>query len=401
VVTFLLVPFATVASFLPVLSVGVLAPFVAVDEGIDPTLAGVVAAVLFVVAGLVSTRIGGLADRFGPHAGLTLMFGSSAVAWWLLAGAEEPLRLGLGLLFAGACIASGIPTATILCFRMFEGRTLRFAIGITHAGTQVGAVLTGGVLPVLVLVVGWRHSLRWMGGLSVIGLAFVLVLWRRQRHLFPPSTSRRATPSIRRLMSVNPGLARLAGFMLLFNTITNAGIVFLPTYANQAMGLEPSVAARTTMVMGLASIAGKLLWGFAANPREGRRWFLGLAAVSFCVISLLALAPRLGPVALWVGAALFGGTVTTWTVPATRVTVYLAGSRYSGTAASLVMTSAFLGGAAGPPLFAWALSLAGFASAWGGGLAIIAASTFMLRRRFTTTRPPVPDGTSPGPGEER
>lgn len=388
--TAFLVPFATVASFLPALSVGVLAPFIVQQEGSSPALAGFVSAALFAIAGLVSTRIGGLLDRVGPYAGLVIMFASSGATWWFWSGATGPVRLSLGLLCAGLCVATGIPTATILCFRVFTGRTLRFAIGMTHAGTQLAAVLMGGLLPLLIVAVGWRDALRWMILTSLLGLLLVLVLWRKQRGLYRRTARQTAAPSMRRLLAANPRLLPLVSFMLLFNTITNAGIVFLPTYANAALGFEPSVAARTTMVLGMASMLGKLAWGFAPDPADGQRWLVLLVIASTATLTLLLLAPWLGPLALWVGTALFGATVATWTVPATRVTVYIAGARFSGTAASVVMTSAFLGGAAGPLIFSALLATAGFAASWGGGLVAVALSSLALRRPFEpSVQPPV------------
>lgn len=385
-VTSFLVPFATVASFLPVLSVGVLAPFIAEAEGIDPVLAGYVSAALFAAAGIVSTVVGRFLDHLGPYAGLVLMFLSSAATWWCWAGATGPLRLALGVAFAGVCVATGIPAAIILCFRVFAGRQLRFSIGMAHAGTQLAAVLVGGLLPLVIVAVGWRDALQAMILTSALGLGLVLVLWRQQRQLYTRRHERPAAPSIRRLLVASPQLIHLVGFMFLFNTITNAGIVFLPTYANTALGLDPSVAARTTMVMGLASMVGKLSWGFARHPADGHRWLRRLVLVSLSVVTLLLLAPRIGPIALWTGTLLFGLTVTTWMVPATRIAVYVAGERFSGTATSVVMTSAFLGGAVGPLAFSGVLAAAGFVGGWGAGLAAIAVSSVALRRPFMPAR---------------
>jgi predicted MFS family arabinose efflux permease len=385
--TSFLVPFATVASFLPVLAVGVLAPFIAQSEGIDPVVAGYVSAALFATAGIVSTVIGRLLDQLGPFAGLILMFLSSAATWWCWASATGPVGLAAGVLFAGLCVATGMPAAIILCFRVFADRRLRFSIGMAHAGTQLAAVLAGGLLPLVIVAVGWRAALQWMALTSTVGLVSVLVLWRHQRDLYTRVHDRPAAPSVRRLVVGNPQLVRFVGFMFLFNTITNAGIVFLPTYANTALGLDPSVAARTTLVMGLASMVGKVSWGFARHPSEGHRWLLRLVVASMAVLTLLLFAPRLGPAALWVGTLLFGLTVTTWMVPATRVAVYVAGARYSGTATSVVMTSGFLGGAVGPLAFSWLLGAAGFVAGWGGGLAAIALASLALRRPFDPPRP--------------
>jgi MFS family permease len=377
-VTIVIAPLTTILGFLPVFSIGVLAPFLAASEGIDPRLAGAASAALFLATSVASSQVGRLVDRVGPEAALLMMLLSSAAAWGLLAGAEGPIRAVAGAVLAGVGVAFAMPTATALCFATLRERTLPLAVGLTHAGTQMGAVLAGTVLPLLVVALGWRDALRaLMVTCLLAALGSVVALMTRSGRTRDISVS---PPRVSALLRASSEMRRLVGFVLLVNGVTNAVVVYLPTYAYQQVGLAPRTAALTTSVMGVASVVGKLLWGFARDADNGRTWLIGLVASSVLAMSLLVVSPWAPGAVLWIAVALFGLTQTTWAVPTSRISVHLSAPGLSGTATSVVMMAGFLGGAMGPLGFLVLIGGPGFTAALLLGGAVLASSTRSLPR---------------------
>lgn len=384
-----LAPVFTLVGFLPVFSLGVLTPFMARDADLSPAVAGLLATGLFGAAALASTQAGSFVDRFGARAGLATMCSCSVVSWSVASVADSVALAVTAVGIAGIALGLAIPSVTRLFFTRLEGRTLGLALGIAHSGTQLGSVVAGGLLPTLAVTMGWREAVRVSAALPAFVLILVFLLVGRVGTSASTSADAVRLPFLRALREI-PGLARLVMFASVVNAVVNSGVMYLPSYAAASFELDLVTAGLTTMVMGVASIVGKVLWGASRLGRSPRGLYLFIFS-SAAVLLLLVLAPLLGTWALWVGAALFGFTATTWAVPTTQVAGLHAGAAHSGTAAAAVMMAGFAGGSLGPPLFGAALNLGGFSAAWGIAMLVLASASWFLRRLLVPQRNPQGD----------
>jgi len=296
---------------------------------------------------LGSLAAAGLSRRFGIKAAFMWSLGASALALMLSGlvdsyGALWLLRAIGGvstavLYIVGASLSSGIGR---------EGASPQqsarlVAIYITGVGS--GIVISGLLVPSILAASGpqgWHSGWIWMGALSMALLAVAGVALKavppqfaRDSGLLPLREARRLWPTF-------------ASFALYA-----AGYVSYMTYIVlllRQQGGSAALSALFWIVLGIASIAGTLLWGrVLARVRDGR----GPAIVSV-VVMLGALPVLLWPTlqAAFVSAIVFGGSFMAGPSAVTTLVRKLSAPQLA-TAAIAAMTVAFgLGQAFGPLL---------------------------------------------------
>ncbi len=331
----------------------------------------------YLVMSLVS---GFLAARFGSKK--TILFGLGGVAVALAAtalardfGGALAARFATGL----ASGAVNVP-AVALVSRWFGARERGLASGVAVGGTSVGLAVSGLAVPLFASSAaprGWPGA--WLLFAAAAAAMFVVCLFvLRERPAGTASVSAPAAgsggarwsgflPAIPAMLRTRgfPPLA-LAYFLYGFSYIVYA--TFFVNFLIRERGFESGAAGRLWFLVGLASAASGLLWGFVSD-RIGRARALAL------IYALLAGAYGVFGLARADGLLIFSGflfALCSWSVPA--VVAATAGDILGSERASMglgLLTFCFgLGQAAGPTI---AGLLAGASGSYAAGFLLAGA----------------------------
>jgi ACS family hexuronate transporter-like MFS transporter len=131
--------------------------------------------------GIAYVLFGRLVDRVGAKIGYAL-----AVTLWTIGHVAHALFTSTtGMLIARVPLAIGeagtFPSALAATNEWFPKRERAFAIGIFNAGSNVGAIVTPLVVPIIAVTFGWQMAFIATGLLTVLWLAAWLAFYRRPR----------------------------------------------------------------------------------------------------------------------------------------------------------------------------------------------------------------------------
>lgn len=131
--------------------------------------------------GIAYVAFGRLIDRIGARAGYAV-----AVGLWTLGHLMHVFFTSTaGMLIARVPLAIGeagtFPAAIAATNEWFPKRERALAIGIFNAGSNVGAIVTPLIVPVITVTLGWRWAFIITGLLTVLWLVAWLAIYRRPR----------------------------------------------------------------------------------------------------------------------------------------------------------------------------------------------------------------------------
>lgn len=179
------------------------------------------------------------------------------------------------------------------------------------------------------------------------------------------------------------GLGFAAGMSVLF--------AFMPLFAQEELGLSASQAGRAAALMGLAGVSGRVLWGYLGD-RSSRPSALLLAVSSVSVVSITLLlgATLFGPMLLWIGAVVAGGSLLSWHSLAWLVIISRVAAARTGRASGVMNVGSTAGFALGPPVAGALLDATGsYPTVWisvGVLLATLSALFWSVRNRVDTNQ---------------
>lgn len=136
-------------------------------------------AILFQGAyGISYVLFGRFVDRFGARIGYTV-----AVTLWTIGHVMHvAFTTTAGMAFARIPLAIGeagtFPAALAAANEWFPKRERALAIGIFNAGSNVGAIVTPLIVPIIAVTFGWRMAFIVTGLLTVVWLAAWLLFYR-------------------------------------------------------------------------------------------------------------------------------------------------------------------------------------------------------------------------------
>ena len=127
--------------------------------------------------------VGRLMDRVGARWGMGLAIGFWSLAATVHAGASSVMQFAMARFALGLGESGGFPGAIKAVSEWFPKRERALATGIFNAGSNVGALLTPIVVPILVLTFGWRAAfiVTGLSGLALMAVWF-FVYRRPQEH---------------------------------------------------------------------------------------------------------------------------------------------------------------------------------------------------------------------------
>ncbi len=178
--------FATTINYMDRQILGLLKPLLMQDLGWTETDFGDIVAVFSLMYAFGYAGMGRFMDKVGIKIGLPI-----AVAGWSVFAAMHGLmstvtgfkiaRGGLGIMEGG-----NFPASISAIREWFPAKERALATGIFNAGSNIGAVVTPIILPVLVAAFGWQVSFLITGCLGFIWVVLWVVLYEhpeKQRHL--------------------------------------------------------------------------------------------------------------------------------------------------------------------------------------------------------------------------
>src|SRR5215211_7389853 len=189
--------FATTINYVDRQVLGILAT----DEGFKATIGwneaeyGLVNTAFQAAYALGLLVVGGLMDRFGTRKGF-----SFAIIFWSVAAmchslARSAFGFGIARFFLGLGEAGNFPAAIKTVAEWFPKKERALATGIFNSGTNIGALVTPLVVPVITFKWGWRAAFIVTGAIGFIWLVAWWALYRPpEEH---PSLSKRELEYIR------------------------------------------------------------------------------------------------------------------------------------------------------------------------------------------------------------
>lgn len=255
--------------------------------------------ILYGMSGVLS---GYLVDRFGPRrvilaSGvlfvLSLLANSMATAQW-------HLYFTHGVLAALSLSGMGWVPVSVLVARGFRRRQ-GLALGIASAGVGVGIAIFVPLVQVMIQWGGWRVAFVGLAIISAV-VTFSVGLFALRGLGTGPAPEAHATPLPDRISMGPPGwtlasAVRSQPFWLVAATfvLLNSPVQLVLTHhVAHLVGVgQPKVfVANVVGLVGLVSVAGKILWGYLSD-----RWWVEatyLTGIAFLIAGILTLM-RVGP----------------------------------------------------------------------------------------------------------
>lgn len=277
-----------------VFGVPVLAPVIAPEMGIDPTLVGIYVAICYLTAQVTGLMSGGFIDRFGA---LRLSQASCLLAALGIVALFPALvwLAPLAAVLMGCCYGPLNPTSSKILRGLGDARHQPLIFSVKQTGVPVAGVLVGALLPVLTVEFGWRVAFGVFALLAVI----VAIALQPIRETFDSDRDRAGgRPRIEimgplRLVLKDRALRgmSLVGFALAGSQICVSSFYVL--YLTQVQGWSLVNAGMIYAVVQGGGIAGRLVWGSVASHLFRPAWVLG--GLSLIVALLFALVAAMTP----------------------------------------------------------------------------------------------------------
>lgn len=338
----------------------VMAPVAAPALGVSPAAVGYFVTAAYLGSMVGTATAGGWVSRFGPIrvsqagmilCGLGLAIAATGSASAVIAGA---LLIGLGY-------GPATPASSVILARAAPPGRLALTFSIKQTGVPLGTAIAGATVPALVLVLGWQGAALGIGlacALFGLGIFPLSKKYDADRNRAAPVSLRSAFAPVL-LVLRHRRIRQLAVTSLVYGGVQITLVAYLVAFLTQSFALSLVLAGMVMATSQLASVAGRILWGVAADRLLSRRATLGLLGVGMGVTALFAL----GADARWPLAALFafaialGATAVGWNGVFLAELSRLAPSGRIGDVTGGSSFFTFLGVVLTPPLFHFVLGL--------------------------------------------
>lgn len=363
----------------------VLAPAASVDIGVPATLVGVVTALIYLASAVAAPAAGARVPRVGPvritQCGLLV-----AGAGLALAALAHPAAVIIAALVIGLGYGPSTPAGTALLAEHTPPRLRNVIMSVRQTGVPLGGALAGLAIPWLITTGGWRMAvLVFAGACAVIAVA-LQPLRAKFDHPSARATAAHADfGDAWRLLLSHAELRRISFTAFLFGGVQMSFASFLVVFLMERADLSVVRAGAVLSAAMLSGIAGRLLWGAAADYyRNPRGVLIGLGvAAAVCAAAMAQVSPQ-WPYAAIVGlASIFGAATLGWNGVYIGELARVAPPGKVAMVTGVSLSCAYCGVVVAPPVFALVLALSG---SYVAGFMMLAALALagvasLLRRR--------------------
>ncbi len=362
---------------LPMVAVGILAPYLIEDLEISRGDVGLLVSVVAGVSAVLSPMAGSIIDRIGDRTGLLVVVGCGAGSLVLMAVAGTFAAMAAALAVAGLCRAGANPATNRLITDRIPLGGRGWVTGVKQSGETAAITLSAAALPAAAALWGWRQALLVLAAVAAATLVAAATTIDRAR------AARRAGP--RASGPVRASVHRLNLYNMIMGAGTGSITAYLPLYAHEDGGLT---AAAAGSVMIAAGAVGGLV-RLTASRRSETHWgypdaMAGFATIACIATVLMLAAPHLGPEAFWLSAALWGAGGLGFGAISMLAVMAEADEARTAWASGMVVFWFSLGFCVAPPLFGWSLEHIG---AYQPAIGVVAALYVLATILMIFSRP--------------
>jgi ACS family hexuronate transporter-like MFS transporter len=391
--------FAGTINFMDRAAIGILAPFMQRDLGLDAAAMGIVFSTFFMGYALFSFIGGYFSDRAGPRR----TYAVAGVAWSIFCGLTGLVtgfwQLLIVRVLFGFSEGPMSSTTNRTCASWFPRQEAARAVGFTFSGQTFGSAIAAPLVVFVAAAFGWRVAFM---ALTALGLIWS-VLWvifvndRPDQSRFVSReeadfiragqtgvtgvvTTGESTPLLACLK--RPAVIALGVALFGINYTLYIFISWMPTYLHDIMGVDMKQMAVAAMIPWIGGFVGYIGGGWladrvyrrAVNKLAARKVFITIPTtlVAACLVALLFVT-SIGQAVFLLSAALLMLTVGTQAVWAS-ISEVVPGNRVGGTG-GFIHFIANLSGVLSPAVTGFAVKyIGGYDAAFllAAGIAIVA-----------------------------
>jgi MFS family permease len=353
------------------LAVPALAPEIAAELGVEATLVGGFATLLWLSAIAASLMTGALIERWGP-----LRMGQLCLVLYAagLAAAAHGSLVMLALSAIGIGLGCGpeTPASSALLARAAPVRWRNLIFSLKQTGLQVGGILAGFIFPALAIAMGWR-SIMLVTALAALTTAVAIEPLRRRYDVLArraENPGRLGFGAALRVLWRAPALRRLTFAGFAFCAMQICLNTFLVTYGVLVLGYDLALAGSMLALAQAGGLIGRLFWGVLAGTMIGTPIMLSVLGFAMSASAVaVGLATAAWPVPLMlVLSFIFGLTASGWNGVMLAEMTRHASTAALGPIMGAMMAFGYLGLVIGPVVFGIAAALFGL----GGGYVALA-----------------------------
>lgn len=356
--------FAVVLSYIDRLVLPVLKPDLQARYGWTETGYADLAIWFQAAYGISYVLFGRLVDRFGAKVGYSVAMGlwTAGHVAHIFFTSTRSMLLARILLAVGE--AGTFPAALAAANEWFPKRERALAIGIFNAGSNVGAILTPLIVPVIALTFGWRMAFIATGALSLVWLVAWISFYQKPRNHravssaelewieADPKTQIARVPVAVLLRKRQTWAYATARFLI--DPVWWTFLFWLPDFFNRQFGVKMLDFGPPLVAVYLLSDVGSIAGGWFSSHLLGRKVALGRARKSAMFVAALCAVPIAFATAapsMWVAVFLIGLACAGHQAFSANVFA-LPGDLFPSSAAGTVIGIGGLAGAAGGMLMA-------------------------------------------------
>ncbi len=287
VVVFFTTMVMTLAS-MAVLWIPAIAPAVAADLDVSPSLVGYQFTLAYMGAMTTSLLVGGFVQRFGAWRTSQSSLGMLAIGHLILMSGHLELMV-LGSLATGFGYGMMNPPALDLLNRVVTPSNRNLVFSVRFTGVPIGGVLASLVAPSLTLAFGWQATMLVVGALGL--LLFVAMQPLRARfdaNRQPDAAVVRDPFSGLRLVLRSRALRFFAFTGLCFAAVQLSLMSFTVTLLVDEVGWTLVTAGVALSCVQVAGVIGRVSWGVIADRLRSSTAVLILIGSAMTVASLTA-----------------------------------------------------------------------------------------------------------------
>src|SRR5687768_15228041 len=293
--------FATTINYMDRQVLGILAPTIQKEIGWSEADYGAIVSWFTLAYAFGYLFAGRLMDWVGTRIGFSI----SVVAWSLAAMAHALAKSVAGFSIARFALGIGesgnFPASIKTVAEWFPVRERAFATGIFNAGSNVGAILTPLIVPVIALKWGWQAAFIATGALGFLWLAFWIPLYRRPAE--HPKVSKSELAHIQSDEQDAPTKVKLSKILrrremwafaigkFMTDPIWWFYLYWLPKFLDARYGIKLASVAAPLIVIYLLADVGSVGGGWLSGAFIKRGWTVNAARKITMLIAALLIVP--------------------------------------------------------------------------------------------------------------